>query len=167
MAEGIGGSDGNNSSGDIKDAVREEAGRVGEQVQRATSAVSDRTREHVENVAAAVRSFENSVRGREDWLADAAATLGNELDHFAAVAREKDIKGLRAQLEMVARDRPVLFMGAAVALGAVVGRVLRSAEQPSDSNQQGMSNPQDISNQQGNSNQQQRGASSAKERWDD
>lgn len=82
--------------------------------------------EHAGNIAEAVRQAGESARGKEDWLADAANGLSRNLNGFAETARDKGLGGMRRDVEMFARDRPLLFMGAAVMAGLALGRVLRS-----------------------------------------
>jgi hypothetical protein len=81
---------------------------------------------HAENIAEAVRSAGDSLRGKEDWLADAAQGLGRSLERLTATAREKGFDGIKRDVEQLARERPLIFMGSAVAIGLALGRVLRS-----------------------------------------
>lgn len=83
--------------------------------------------ERAGHVADAVRSAGESLRGQEDWLADAADTLGRSLTDLSRSAAGKGLHGIKAELERVARERPTLFMGAAIAAGVALGRILRSS----------------------------------------
>lgn len=83
--------------------------------------------QHAENVAEAVRTAGESLRGKEDWLADAAESLARSLERLSASAREKGLDGIKRDVEQLARERPVVFMGTALAVGLALGRVLRSS----------------------------------------
>lgn len=82
--------------------------------------------EHAGNIARAVRSAGEQLRGKEDWLADAADGVGRNLEKFSAIAREKGFDSMKRDVERLARERPALFMGAAVTAGVALGRLLRS-----------------------------------------
>lgn len=100
------------------------ARRVGEEQ---TDSLVDHIGRRGGAVAGALHSTGDSLRGKEDWLADAADALGDNLDRIARNAREKGPNGLRRDLEDLARERPALFLGASVTLGLALGRFLRSS----------------------------------------
>ena len=80
-----------------------------------------------DHLAEGVRAMEESLRGKEDWLADAAGEVHDSLERFSAAAKEKRLSDLKRDLEGVARNRPALFMGTAFAAGLALARLLRSA----------------------------------------
>ncbi|MGF1627447.1 MAG: hypothetical protein ACFCVH_21410 [Alphaproteobacteria bacterium] len=82
---------------------------------------------HADNVARAIRTAGDSLRGKEDWLADAADGLSHNLERLSTAAREKGFEGIKRDAEQLARERPVLFIGAAVAVGVALGRLLRAS----------------------------------------
>ena len=118
---------------DVSTAVED----VRQRVASGAEAVRDRARtraedlsagvgEHAENIAQAIRSAGETLRGREDWLAEAADGLSRNLENFSAAAREKGFDGLKRDVERLARERPAVFIGAAVTAGVALGRLLRS-----------------------------------------
>lgn len=82
--------------------------------------------EHAGNIAQAIRSAGEQLRGKEDWLADAADGISRNLEKFSAIAREKGLDSIKRDVERLARERPALFVGAAVTAGVALGRLLRS-----------------------------------------
>lgn len=94
-----------------------------ERAEKLTSDVGDRAGD----VAQALHSAGESLRGKEDWLADAAEAAARRLAQISETARDKGFGEVRGELERVARERPALFMGAAVAAGVARGRALRSS----------------------------------------
>jgi hypothetical protein len=103
---------------DLEGAARERAEAIGQDMGHRAEAVAE-----------AVRAAGESLRGKEDWLADAAESVGRSLERLSAAAREKGIDGIRRDVEQLARERPVVFMGSALAIGLALGRVLRSRPQ--------------------------------------
>ena len=86
-----------------------------------------------DHIADAVRSAGDALRGKEDWLAQAADALGDRLARFSDTARGKDYREIKDELERMARERPALFIGAAVTAGVALGRILRSSARHADS----------------------------------
>lgn len=80
----------------------------------------------VRHVADAARSAQDVLKGDEDWLAKALGGVGRQLEEISDVVATRDLGSLKDQAERLARDRPALFLGAAVALGFGVGRMLRA-----------------------------------------
>ncbi len=93
------------------------------EAQKWTSQVGARS----EHVAEAVREAGERLRGKEDWLADGADAVSKQLSRLSESARAKDPGELKADVEQFARERPAVFLGAAVAAGLALGRVLRSS----------------------------------------
>ncbi|MEQ9639901.1 MAG: hypothetical protein RIM84_07735 [Alphaproteobacteria bacterium] len=125
----------NGAAGDeIADAAGEMKQRAAEgadALKRAAQAKAEETTqeigERVDRVADAVQSAGSSLRGQEDWLADAADSLGRSIHDMSNSARQKGFSGLKSDVERFAHEQPLLFMGAAVMVGLAVGRLMRSA----------------------------------------
>lgn len=83
--------------------------------------------ERAGHIAQAIRTAGDSLQGKEDWLAEAANGLGRTLEDLSTAAKEKGFNGIKRDAEHLARERPVVFMGAAVAAGLALGRILRSS----------------------------------------
>lgn len=100
----------------IRDMAREQAEHLSADVGQRTHAIAE-----------AVRSAGETLRGQEDWMADATLSLSRNLESLSQAIRERGFDGIRHDAERFARERPVLFMGAAVMAGLALGRVLRSS----------------------------------------
>lgn len=100
----------------IKDMAKEQAEHFSEDVGQRTHAIAE-----------AVRSAGETLRGQEDWMADATLSLSRNLESLSQAIRERGFDGIRRDAERFARERPVLFIGAAVMAGLALGRVLRSS----------------------------------------
>lgn len=113
------------------DDIRRRAGTAGDDALRAAERQAERVTgqigERGATVAEAFRTTGRELRGKEDWLADAADLVGDNVERLARAASEKGPRGVRDDLETLARNRPALFMGVAIAAGICAGRLLRSA----------------------------------------
>jgi hypothetical protein len=112
---------------DIKQRVASGAAELQEGAKERAERLSAGLGERAGHIAQAVRSAGESLQGKEDWLADAANALGQRLESLSAAATEKGLSGIRRDAEHLARERPAVFMGAAVMAGLALGRVLRSS----------------------------------------
>ncbi|MGE0748365.1 MAG: hypothetical protein AB7K86_24100 [Rhodospirillales bacterium] len=83
--------------------------------------------ERVRHVAEAARSAQSALQGEERWLAQALSGLGGQLEDLSDAVATRGIASLRSAAERIAKDRPALFLGAAVAVGFGIGRVLRAS----------------------------------------
>ena len=113
------------------DDIRRRAGAAGDEARQAAEQHAERVTgqigERGATVAEAFRTTGRELRGKEDWLADAADLVGDNVERLARAASEKGPRGVRDDLETLARNRPALFMGVAIAAGICAGRLLRSA----------------------------------------
>ena len=111
--------------------AKEHAVDGAEAVQRRAETEAERWTSHVgrrgERVADAIGTAGERLRGQEDWLAEGAEAVSRHLARFSETARSKDPGELKADVERFARERPAVFLGAAVAAGLALGRVLRSS----------------------------------------
>lgn len=111
---------------DVRRTVASGAEAVQHRVKARAETLSSGVGERAAHIAEALRSAGEQLRGREDWLAEAADGLSRNLDSFSNSAREKGFDGLRQDVERMARQRPAMFIGASVAAGLALGRLLRS-----------------------------------------
>ena len=70
------------------------------------------------------------LREHEAWLATLIERGARELEHVADDIKRNDIAGIMGSAEVFARRQPALFMGAAVALGFALTRVVRTSASP-------------------------------------
>jgi hypothetical protein len=71
-----------------------------------------------------VRQAAQSVRGQEAWLAGLVDQGADRLTDLAQPLRTSDLNSLLSRTEDFARRQPVLFTGAAMALGFALTRAV-------------------------------------------
>ena len=89
---------------DVKQTVASSAKAVRHRAEARAEALSSGVGERAEHIAEALRSAGEALRGREDWLAEAADGLSRNLSSFSSSAREKGFDGLRRDVERLARQ---------------------------------------------------------------
>lgn len=90
------------------------------QAEQQKNAIADR----IGRVADRVQSTAGDLQGDEAWLAGWMERGALELGGLADEIRGNDVAGLVGSAEVFARRQPAIFVGAAVALGFAVSRVL-------------------------------------------
>jgi len=78
-------------------------------------------------IADRAHSTADELRDREAWLAGLIDRGARELDGFADAVRHRDINTMWTSLESFGRRQPALFMGAAVAAGFALTRLVRAS----------------------------------------
>jgi len=106
----------------IRDSV---SGQVEDQKHRAA--------EGILGLAEAVRRLSNEIRGHNEPLANAVNTAGSRLNAVADRVREADPTEIAQAVARFARQRPVLFVGAAFVVGLGVSQFLRAAARADNS----------------------------------
>jgi len=112
----------------IRDSV---SGQVEDQKHRAA--------EGILGLAEAVRRLSNEIRGHNEPLANAVNTAGSRLNAVADRVREADPTEIAQAVARFARQRPVLFVGAAFVVGLGVSQFLRAAARADNSISRGRS----------------------------
>jgi len=113
----------------------EVAGTVKDQVLSAAEESKDGMAGRLEDVAGAVHRSGEQLEGQQDWLAQLVERGADELGNLASTVRSNDLRGLVGKLEDIARRQPVLFVGAAMAVGfasARLGKVALAGASRSD-----------------------------------
>ncbi len=91
---------------------------------------ADRGREQaadgVAKVAQTIRRVSSDIEG-QPAIADAATGAADQADRFAAYLREHDARDMINSVEDAARRQPLLFLGAAFALGVAASRLVKAA----------------------------------------
>ena len=80
-------------------------------------------------MAECVLQAAGDLHGDEAWLSSWLERGAYELSGFADELKRNDVAGLAETVQVFARRQPAVFMGAGVALGFAIARVLRSGSQ--------------------------------------
>ncbi|PLS82945.1 MAG: hypothetical protein CYG59_02545, partial [Chloroflexi bacterium] len=84
----------------------------------------------VENVAGVLRQTGEQLRAQDQGtIAEYANNVAEQVDRVSGYLRERDVRELVNEVEQFARRQPVLFVGAAFALGLLGARFLKSSSQ--------------------------------------
>ena len=118
--------DGSAAAEDIKRAAQAEFGETQQAAEQKAQEWTNALGEHAHNIAHAIRSAGQAAESNEAWLSRSANALSGQIEELSATMKERGFDGLRRDLETLARERPALFMGAAVTAGVAAARVLRS-----------------------------------------
>jgi hypothetical protein len=113
----------------------EVAGNVKDQVLSAAKESKDGMAGRLEDMAGAVHRSGKQLEGQQDRLAQLVERGADELGNLASTVRSNDLRGLVGKLEDIARRQPVLFVGAAMAVGfasARLGKVALAGASRSD-----------------------------------
>ena len=134
-----------NIAGEAKGAARDVAGEAREigstvksealgVVSAVRQGLADKAEEQKDGVADRIgaiadraHSTADELRDREAWLAGLIDRGARELDGFADAVRHRDISTMWGSLESFGRRQPALFMGAAVAAGFALTRLVRAS----------------------------------------
>lgn len=104
--------------------------------------------ERLGGVAEILRETATQFQGRQDMVAQMAGSAANQVEKFATTIRDSDVKELLQEVENLARRKPIVVFGAAIAIGFVVSRLWKSARSgaaESTSGQSGANLPQGVS----------------------
>lgn len=109
-------------------ALRDEASGLGGTIKQGLTAQAERRKNVVADrlaaVAERVQRTADELGDNEPWLGDLVARGARELEDVAGELRDRDLAGLLSSVEVFARRQPALFMGASVALGFAMTRVV-------------------------------------------
>jgi uncharacterized Ntn-hydrolase superfamily protein len=113
-----------------QDAQARAASLTSEVKERAASMAQtqkDGLAERLEDVAHAVHSAGEQLKGHQDWAANLVERGADELTTLADTLRTNDLRGLMDNLQDLAKRQPALFTGATLAAGFALARVGRVA----------------------------------------
>ena len=117
------------------DQAQQAAGQVAEQAQQQAKSVlssqKDRAAEQLGTVAEAVQQTGEQLRQRPEgaFFAQYADQAAQRVDQLSSYLRETDVEEIIHETERFARREPALFLGAALALGFLGARFLKSSSQ--------------------------------------
>ena len=104
----------------LMDTIREQASsRLSSQKARAAEGFG--------GVVDAVRQTGQQLRDKNPALAGYAESAAAQLERWASDFRSKDVSVMVDDVKRFAQQRPVMFLGAAVALGVIAARLMKSA----------------------------------------
>ena len=113
--------------------------RVKDQAAAQLSSQKERATESLGSVATAIRQSSQPLRdNNQEMLASYANKAADRLEQFSRQLRERDLNGLMNEAKQFARRQPVIFVGAAFAVGVLAMRFLKSSPggaRPVDSNE--------------------------------
>jgi len=101
----------------------EVAGEVKGRVLSAAEGGKDDVADRLADAAGAVHRSGEQLEGHQDWLAQLVERGADELGNLATTVRSNDLRGLIGKLQEIARQQPVLFVGAAMAAGFASARL--------------------------------------------
>ena len=115
------------STGRLQEAasgVAEEAGRTAEVT---ASKTMDRAADALDQLTQAVRGATSELREQQPQLANVMDTAVQQVDKASMYLREHEPREIVDTFQQTARQQPALVIGGGLALGLVLGRLLRSA----------------------------------------
>jgi ElaB/YqjD/DUF883 family membrane-anchored ribosome-binding protein len=110
----------------LADAASNVADKAGQTVEAQASTAMDQIAHTVEQVAQAVRRAGDELRQEQPQIASIADTAATQVDHLANYLEGHEPREMLDSLEEAARRQPAVVIGAGIAIGLVLGRVLRS-----------------------------------------
>jgi ElaB/YqjD/DUF883 family membrane-anchored ribosome-binding protein len=115
------------STGRLQEAasgVAEEAGRTAEVT---ASRTMDRAADALDQLTEAVRGATSELREQQPQLANVMDTAVQQVDKASTYLRQHEPREIMDTFQQTARQQPALVIGGGLALGLVLGRLLRSA----------------------------------------
>jgi len=110
----------------LADAASNVADKAGQTVEAQASTAMDQIAHTVEQVAKAVRRAGDELRQDQPQIASFADTAATQVDHLADYLEGHEPREMLDSLEDAARRQPAVVIGAGIAIGLVLGRLLRS-----------------------------------------
>jgi hypothetical protein len=108
-------------AGDLVDQAQD-------QVKAGLSSGKERAAGSLGAVAQALRQTSQQLRQQhQEGIAGFADTAAGQVERIAGYLRDRDIDQLAREAESLARSRPAMFLGGALALGFVAARFLKSS----------------------------------------
>ncbi|HEX6617793.1 MAG TPA: hypothetical protein VF046_15920 [Gemmatimonadales bacterium] len=122
---------------EVKDQVVDQARNTYRQARdSATDSLSrsrNETADRMNGIASAFRRTSESLRSeQQDRLAGLTDTVAEQVDRFSSYLRNHDLGDVRNDVENLARRQPAVAIGAALALGILGARFLKSSQRNHD-----------------------------------
>ena len=132
-----GSSSSSSSPARLQEAASGVADSAGQAAQTQASMAMDRAGEALEQVAQAIRDTGDQLRQERPEIAGLADTGAQRIDQLSMYLRQHDARALIDDAEQFARRQPAIVIGGGLALGLLVGRLLRSGAEPMTGSGQG------------------------------
>lgn len=118
---------------EVKDQVVDQARTTYRQARDSANDSLSRSRheaaDRINGIAGAFRRTSENLRSeQQDRLANLTDTLAEQVDRFSSYLRNHDLGALRDDVENLARRQPAVAIGAALALGMLGARFLKSSQ---------------------------------------
>jgi hypothetical protein len=118
---------------DVKNQVVDQAKNTFQQArERATSSLGESKNQFADQfgtIAEALRRTTEHLRSEDQQrIAGLTDTVARQVEQVADYLRNKDARGMRQDLENLARRQPALMIGGALVLGLIGARFLKSSE---------------------------------------
>jgi ElaB/YqjD/DUF883 family membrane-anchored ribosome-binding protein len=118
---------------EVKDQVVSEAKNSFRQARdSATSSLTQsrhQAAERLDGIANAMRTTSEHLRTEnEPRVADLTESLAAQADRLSSYLRDRDFRGVQDDLERLARQRPAIAIGAALAVGMLAARFFKSSQ---------------------------------------
>lgn len=111
----------------LTDAARNVAQQAEQTVEAKASTTMDQVSTAIDSVAQAIRRAGEELRQEQPQVASFADTAAGQVDRVGQYLKEHEPREVFDTLEATARRQPALLIAGGIALGLVVGRLLRTA----------------------------------------
>jgi ElaB/YqjD/DUF883 family membrane-anchored ribosome-binding protein len=102
--------------------------RLRENTTRQLSRQKERATDSLGSAAQAVRESTEQLRQQQhDTMAQYVGQAADQLEKLSTRLKEKNVEDFVADAQQLARQRPVLFIGSAFAIGVIGGRFFKSS----------------------------------------
>lgn len=116
------------SKGRLQEAASGVADQAGRTVDAQASGAMTKASETLDHVARVVRDAGSELRGEQPQIATVADVAAQRVEDLSAYLREHDSREVIGAVEDVARRQPALVVAGGLALGVMLGRLIRSAD---------------------------------------
>jgi hypothetical protein len=114
-------------TGGLESTAREVADEVSQTAETRAASLLDQASTTVENVALAVRSATDELRGQQPQVARLGDVAADKAEATAAYLREHQPREILDAAQRAARQAPIVVIGGGLMLGFALGRLLRTA----------------------------------------
>ncbi len=115
----------------LKDTAGDAVDRATETAQKAVGtkveSQLERAADMLDHVADAVRKTGDQLQAEQPQVGGAAHAAADQVERASSFLRQSDMQSIVGEVEDFARRQPVLFVGGALALGALAARFLKAS----------------------------------------
>ncbi len=110
----------------LADAARNVADQAGQTVEAQASTTMDQIAATIEEVARAIRRAGEELRQEQPQIASVADTAAGQVERAATYLESHEPREVFDSIQESAKRQPALVIGAGIAVGLLLGRVLRT-----------------------------------------